>query len=42
MLCANRIEAMLVPGTACAKRLLKASKGKALYFDLTFGRTTKC
>lgn len=42
MLCANRVEAMLMPGTACAKRLLKAAKGAALYLDLTFGRSTKC
>ncbi len=42
MICANRIEAMLMPGTACAKRLLKAAKQDGKHFDLSFGRTTKC
>lgn len=41
MLCANRIEAILVPGTACAKRALKAAKDRNIFFDLTSGRATK-
>lgn len=42
MICANRIEAMLMPGTACAKRLLKTAKEHKAFLDLSFGRTTKC
>ena len=33
---------MLMPGTACAKRLLKAVKQKNSHLDLSFGRITKC
>ena len=38
---ANRIEAILVPTSANARRLTKAAKEKKTYFDLTSGRTTK-
>ncbi len=41
MVSANRIEAILIPGSASAKRLIKAAKERQLYFDLTSGRTTK-
>lgn len=41
MLCANRIVTILMPGSASARRLIKTSKEKKLFFDLTSGRTTK-
>lgn len=41
MICANRIETILVPGSASAKRLIKASKDAKAYFDMTAGRITK-
>ena len=31
-----------MPGTACAKRLLKTAKEHKIFLDLSFGRTTKC
>lgn len=39
--CANRIEVVLIPGSASAKRLTKAAKEQKLFLDLTSGRTTK-
>lgn len=41
MLCANRIVIILMPGSACARRLTKTAKEKKLFFDFTSGRTTK-
>ena len=41
MLPANRIEAVLVPASANARRLMKAAKEKKAYLDLTSGRATK-
>ena len=41
MLCANRIVVILVPGSANARRMIKAAKAKKAFFDLTCGRTTK-
>lgn len=41
MVSANRIEAILAPGSANAKRLVKAAKADQYYLDLTSGRTTK-
>ncbi len=41
MIGANRIEAILVPGSASAKRLVKATKESHQYLDLTCGRMTK-
>ncbi len=41
MISANRIEAILAPGSACTKRMIKAAKENQRYLDLTSGRTTK-
>lgn len=41
MICANRIEAILVPASAGARRLSRAAKDAGTYLDLTAGRTTK-
>lgn len=42
MLCANRVEAILQPGSASAKRLVKTAKDNKCYLDMTSGRATKC
>lgn len=42
MLCANRVEAILQPGSASAKRLVKIAKENKCYLDMTSGRSTKC
>lgn len=39
--CTNRIEVILIPGSASAKRLTKTAKEHKLFLDLTSGRTTK-
>lgn len=41
MISANRIEAILAPGSACTKRMIKTAKENQRYLDLTSGRTTK-
>jgi len=41
VIAANRIEVILVPTSANARRLTKAAKENKVYFDLTSGRTTK-
>lgn len=41
VVCANRIEAILVPLSASARRLCKAAKDSRVFLDLTAGRTTK-
>ncbi len=41
MISANRIEAILTPGSACTKRMIKAAKENQRYLDLASGRTTK-
>lgn len=41
VVCANRIEAVLVPLSASARRLCKAAKDSRVFLDLTAGRTTK-
>lgn len=41
VVCANRIEAILVPLSASARRLCKAAKDTRAFLDLTAGRTTK-
>jgi len=41
VICANRIEAVLMPLSANAKRLCKAAKDGKVFLDLTAGRTTK-
>lgn len=41
VICANRIEAVLVPMSANARRLSKAAKDSRAFLDLTAGRITK-
>ena len=41
VLCANRIEAILMPLSANARRLCKIAKDEKVFHDLTAGRMTK-